>query len=320
MTGHIQKSGRFLATALFAALLLACVSGCGGVQQPDALGDEDAQVIKVLLIPADGSTAGGTLSDYRPLFAALSNVSRMRFELTVTQSYGAAVEGICNGVADVAFVGPAAFLQARDRRCAELLAVGVRNGEPAYYAGIFVAPQSPARSLADLRGARIAFGDINSTSSFLMPISMLMDAGLDPVRDLGAAHITGSHTNSLNALLQGQVDAAALSLNSYDRALRAGIPGAERLRILARSDAMPYPPFIVSTRLSPATRQRLRQAFASLSRERSAEGRRLPGYGGHTVEGYVTDFSEEPFNHMAGRLARVTPAVKADILDLAAER
>lgn len=320
MTGTIQKSRPFRAATLLAALLFACISGCSPSREPDAIGGDNAPAIRVLLIPADGSTAAGTLSDYRPLFVALSHITGMRFELTVTQSYGAAVEGICNGVADVAFVGPATYLQARQRGCAELLAVGVRNGQPAYYAGIFVAQNSPAQSLADLRGARMAFGDINSTSSFLMPVSMLMDAGLNPARDLGAARITGSHPNSLNALLQGQVDAAALSLNSYDRALRAGIPGAERLRVLARSEAMPYPPFIMNSRLPAATKQRLRQAFAMLSRERRFQGRTLPGYGGHTVEGYITDFSEEPFNHMARRLARVTPAVKADILELAARQ
>jgi phosphonate transport system substrate-binding protein len=313
MTGRYQTYGRFLAGMVLALLLIACAGGCS---RPGAPAADEASALTVVLIPADGSTAAGTLADYRPLFAMLSRITGLRFVLTVTQSYGAAVEGICNGVADIAFVGPATYLQARDRGCAELLAVGIRNGEPRYYAGIFVAESSPAQSLADLRGRRMAFGDINSTSSFLMPVSMLMDAGIDPVRDLAAVRLTGSHANSLNALVRGQVDAAALSLDSYDRALRAGMPGAERVRVLARSQAMPYPPFIVGSAVAPDVKQALRTGFEALSAHKG----RIPGYGGAALEGYATGISDAPFDAMAARLARITPAMKADLLERAAQR
>lgn len=322
MTGSRKHQGRIAGLLGIVALLLSALLlfGVGmGRGAPDGAADRE-RPIRVVLIPADGGTASGTLADYRPLFATLSRLTGMRFEMTVTQSYGAAVEGICNGVADVAFVGPATYLQARGRGCAELLAVGVRNGQPRYYAAFFVAGASPLRTVADLRGARVAFGDINSTSSFLMPVSMLMDAGLRPDRDLGAVRLTGSHPNSLNALLQGRVDAAALSLDSYDRALRAGVPGAERLRILARSEAMPYPPFIVSRRLPAATRQRLRAGFARLSTDPAARRLPIPGYGGAALEGYATDMSDAPFDAMAARLARVTPELKAALLQRAAQR
>lgn len=276
--------------------------------------------VRVLLIPADGGTASGTLADFRPLFASLTRITGLRFALTVTQSYSAAVEGICGGAADMAFVGPAAYLQARDRRCAELLAIGVKRGQSRYHAAFFVRDAAPIRTIADLRGKRVAFGDINSTSSFLMPVAMLMDAGLDPARDLAAVRLTGSHPNSLGALVQGRVDAAALSLDSYDRALRAGVPGADRLRVLARSEAMPYPPFIASTRLDPAVRARLRAGFAELSTNPAVRPPRITGYAGRTIDGYSVAQSDQAFDAMAVRLARVSPAVKAAMLRRAAER
>ncbi len=317
MTGSPKHSGKGIALIAIAALFLVALTLAFG-RRDDLRSVEPP--IRVVLIPADGGTASGTLADYRPLFATLSRLTGMRFDLTVTQSYGAAVEGICNGVADVAFVGPATYLQARERGCARLLAVGIKNGQPRYYAAFFVHQDAAARSLRDLRGARVAFGDINSTSSFLMPVSMLIDAGIDPARDLAAVRLTGSHPNSLNALLQGRVDAAALSLDSYDRALRAGVPGAEHLRVLARSEAMPYPPFIVSTRLSAARRERLRAGFAGLSRQAAAHPGAVIGYGGAAIEGYATDFTDAPFDSMAQRIARVTPDLKAALLQRAAQR
>lgn len=309
---------RWLATAC--VVLAVIVLAIWFVPRPAPDAGTAQQRVRVLLIPADGGTASGTIADYRPLFASLTRITGLRFELTVTQSYSAAVEGICAGAADMAFVGPAAYLQARNRKCAELLATGVKNGQSLYYAAVFVQEDSPIRSLAELRGKRMAFGDINSTSSFLMPVAMLIDAGLDPARDLAAVRLTGSHPNSLGALLQGRVDAAALSLDSYDRALRAGVPGAERLRVLARSDPMPYPPFIASTRLDPAIRNRLRHGFGELSQNTANRPQRIPGYAGSSIDGYSTIQSDRAFDVMAARIARVGPTVKAAMLRRAAER
>lgn len=290
------------------------------VPRPAVDSGPDRPPVRVLLIPADGGTASGTLADYRPLFASLTRITGLRFALTVTQSYSAAIEGICGGAADMAFVGPAAYLQARDRRCAELLAIGVKHGQSRYYAAIFVQEASPIRTVADLRGKRMAFGDINSTSAFLMPMAMLMAAGLDPARDLAAVRLTGNHPNSLGALVQGRVDAAALSLDSYDRALRAGVPGAGRLRVLARSEAMPYPPFIASTRLDPAIRARLRRGFAQLSTNPAERPQRIPGYAGSAIDGYSVAQSDSAFDAVAARLARIGPSAKAAMLRRAAER
>lgn len=238
----------------------------------------------------------------------------MTFALSVTQSYSAAVEALCSGSADMAFVGPAAYLQAHARGCADLLAAGVREGKSLYYSGIFVPEDSPLRSLADVKGKRMAFGDLNSTSSFLMPMAMMISAGIEPARDLGAVRLTGSHPNSLAALRAGEVDAAALSFDSYDRALRAGVPGIETFRVLACSAPMPYPPFVASTRLAPARRVLLRKGFQRLA------ARDLKGYAGRKLDGYTTAAAQEPFDTLAAQLAPVTSERKAAMLRRAGGR
>lgn len=283
---------------LFALLLT--LTGC-----PTSHSDH---AINVVLIPADGGTASGTLADYQPLFATLSESTGMTFDLSVTQSYSAAVEALCSGSADVAFVGPAAYLQAHQRGCADLLAVGVRDGKSLYYSGIFVSEESKLRTLADLKGQRMAFGDINSTSSFLMPVAMMIGAGVAPERDLAAVQLTGSHPNSLSALRSGEVDAAALSFDSIDRALRANVPGVEDFRVLARSMPMPYPPFVVSTRLPIEQQKRLREGFSKLS------ARNLTGYAGRKLDSYSSEVDHAPFDRLSVALSPVTAERKAAIL------
>jgi phosphonate transport system substrate-binding protein len=275
--------------------------------------------LHVLLIPADGGTESGTLADYTPLFDAVARSTGIAFDLKVAQSYGAVVEAMCNGTADIAFVGPTTYLQAKDRHCAELLAVAVKDGQSIYYAGLFARPGGPA-TIAQLRGKRVAFGDVNSTSSFVFPLTMLIDAGIDPVKDLAAIRMTGSHAGSLAALLQGQVDAAALSFDSYDKAVRENAPGVRAVRVIARSDAIPYPPLIVNSRLPATQREALKTAFENIAKAPGITPEMIRGYGGGQVDGYDGHFPPERFAAAARKMAVVDDALKGAILRKAAER
>lgn len=276
--------------------------------------------LRVLLIPADGGTESGTLADYRPIFDAVARSTGMRFDLKVAQSYGGVVEAMCNNAADIAFVGSVTYLQAQKRGCAELLAVAVKSGRSVYYSGLFVRADSPVRSIADLRGQRVAFGDVNSTSAFIFPVAMLLDAGIDPVRDLSAVRMTGTHANSLAALINGEVDAAALSFDSYDKAVRANVPGARDLRVIARSEPIPYPPLIANTRLKPAVRGRLRTAFEEVDHAAGVTPEMIRGYGGARVDGYVGHVPANHFDPATRKMAQVTPALKDEMLRKSAER
>jgi phosphonate transport system substrate-binding protein len=301
------------------AALLVLILGAGALfwttrQVPKA------QALKVLLIPADGGTESGTLADYQPIFNAVSRSTGLSFDLKVAQSYGAVVEGMCNGAADIAFVGPVTYLQAKDRGCAELLAVAVKSGTSVYYSGLFARKDAPIRAVADLRGKRMAFGDVNSTSSFVFPLTMLMDAGIDPAKDLKEVRLTGSHASSLAALLQGQVDAAALSFESYEKAVRENVPGARGVKIIARSDPIPNPPLVVNTRLPAATRDRLKTAFQNIAQQPGITPEMIRGYGGGQVDGYDAHFSAAKFTPAAQKMAMVSDALKGEILKKSAQR
>lgn len=88
---------------------------------------------------------------------------------------------MCNGSADVAFVGPVTYVEANQCGCADLLAVAVEQGQSIYYAGIFARANSGIRQIADLKGKRVVFGDINSTSSFVFPMTMIMVGSIDGI-------------------------------------------------------------------------------------------------------------------------------------------
>jgi phosphonate transport system substrate-binding protein len=301
----------------FLVLLAMLYAGAAFAQPADGSRERP---LRVVLIPADGGTEDGTRADYQPIFGAVSRMTGLQFDIKVGQSYGAVVEALCNGAADIAFVGPVTYIQANQRHCAELLAVGVEKGQSIYYSGIFTKASSPIHTLKDLKGKRVAFGDVNSTSSFVFPMTMIMDAGLDPVRDLGAIRLTGSHANSLAALVQGQVDAAALSFDSYDKAIAQGAVDPKTIRVVARSIPIPYPPLVMNTHLASPLKAKLKAAFGSVHTAPGVTPDMIRGYGGSKLDRYDTAFPAAKFDVAAAKMARLDDQLKGEILAKASQR
>jgi phosphonate transport system substrate-binding protein len=149
---------------------------------------------------------------------------------------------------------------------------------------------------------------------------MLMDAGIDPAKDLAKVRMTGSHASSLAALLQGQVDAAALSFESYEKAVRENVPGVRDVKVVARSEPIPNPPLVVNTRLPAATRDRLKAAFQNIAQQSGITPEMIRGYGGGQVDGYDAHFPAAKFGPAARKMAMVSDALKGEILKKSAER
>jgi phosphonate transport system substrate-binding protein len=284
---------------------------------PAPLGSAE-RPLTVILIPADGGTEDGTRADCLPVFNAVSKTTGLQFKLRVGQSYNAVVEAMCNGSADIAFFGPVSYVQAHKRGCADLLAVAVEKGSSTYFAGIFVKASSSIKTLKDLKGKRVAFGDINSGSSFVFPMTMIMQAKLDPIRDLAAIRMTGSHANSLAALTQGQVDAASLSFDSYEKAVNQGALGGTKIRVLARSVPIPNPPLGMNTRLPSAMKLKLKTAFANVNHAPGVTPDMIRGYGGKKVDGYDTAFPEKKYAVAADMMAKIDDGLKGEVLKKAA--
>lgn len=278
------------------------------------------QPLRVMLIPADGGTASGTRADFAPLFRAITRDTGIHFDLRVGDSYSAVVEAMKGGLVEIAWFGPVAYVQARAAGAAELLAVSVTGGESVYYAGIIVPADSPITGVSDLAGRRVAFGDVNSASSFTFQVAMMLDAGVDPASDLSEIRLTGSHAASLAALQQGRVDAACLSFPSFLRAIDSGNVAPDRFRVLARSVAIPNPPMAMHTALPTALKQRLRAAFGQVHQAEGIRPEMIRGYGGKRVDRYDPEFPEAAFDQPADVLQRIDDDLRAAMLRKAAQR
>lgn len=270
---------------------------------------------RVMLIPADGGTEDGTKKDFQPVFGAVTKTTGVHFDIKVGQSYGAVVEAICAGVTEVAWFGAASYLPAREKGCAELLAVDVHHGSSTYFSGVFKKAGAPINAVSDLKGKRMAFGDVNSTSSFGYPVAMMLKAGLDPAKDLAEVRMTGSHANSLKALQEGLVDAAAASFDSYEKAVNQGAVKAGELDVVAKSDPIPNPPLAMSTKLPAEAKKKLRDAFNTIHKAEGVTPEMIRGYGGKKVDRYDATVTDEALAPAIATLAKVTPEIKAAMIE-----
>lgn len=304
----------FLATAIAAALAITLPVAA------QARDDSAKQPLRVMLVPADGGTEDGTKADFQPIFNAISRTTGLTFDIKVGQSYGAVVEAMCARKADIAWFGPASYIPARDRGCARLLAVAVEKGQSVYYSGLFTARDSSLKSLKDTKGDRLALGDVNSTSSFLYPVAMLMDAGVDPARDMKQIILAGSHANVLTALAEGKVDVGGASFDSFEKAVKAGSIDPNKVRVLAKSDPIPYPPIAMHPELSAEVQKQLKDAFSTVHQAPGITPDQVRGYGGHKVDRYDANFPESGMDAPAKKMVMVNEQVKTAIIKKASNR
>jgi phosphonate transport system substrate-binding protein len=98
------------------------------------------------------------------------------------------------------------------------------------------------------------------------------------------------------------------------------MPGARDVRVLARSEPIPYPPLIVSRRLDADARARLKHAFTEVAHAKGVTPGMIRGYGGAVVDGYDARFPPQRFQPAAEKIAMVSDSLKGALLRRAAER
>jgi len=310
----------FLRTALAMAIgLTGVVSTTTAFAQAQHDGSA-GKPLRVILVPADGGTEDGTKKDFQPIFGAIGQATGLTFDIKVGQSYSAVVEAMCNGAADIAWFGPASYLQARGRGCAELLALAVRQGASVYYSGIFARTDAGINSVKDLKGKKIALGDVNSTSSFNVPVAMMLSAGVNPAKDAGMINMAGTHANVIKALAEGLVDAGGASFDSFEKAVNAKAIDPAKVKVLVKSAPIPYPPLAMHPKLTEAVKTKLRDAFNNIDKLPGITKDQIRGYGGGKVDGYTSKVSEADMAAAGKMFELVTDQVKVEIMKKADSR
>jgi phosphonate transport system substrate-binding protein len=165
---------------------------------------------------------------------------------------------------DLAFVCTYAFVRGEREFGMRALAVPVVEGETVYYSYVIVPAGSPVKTMLDLRGRRFASADIMSNSGWLFPVTWLRSRGEDPERFFSEHRILGSHDRSIEAVVAGLADGAAVHSLVFEEMIDRDPTLGEKTKIILKSAPFGMPPLVVSARIDPDLERDLRRALLEM--------------------------------------------------------
>lgn len=205
-----------------------------------------------------------TLDAYKPLLDYLGARLNRPVQLIQRNTYAEINELIRSGGADLAFVCGGAYVEGQRDFGMELLVAPQVRGQTVYYSYIIVPRDSPAQSLADLRGQTFAFSDPLSNSGYLFPTYRLSQMGQTAASFFRSTFFTYSHDNSIKAVAAHLADGAAVDSLVYDYAVARNPTDSSRTRIIEKSPAYGIPPVVVHPDLDPALKAQLQAVLLNM--------------------------------------------------------
>ncbi len=175
------------------------------------------------------------------------------------------------GVVDWITETPGQALGFRERAAAEFLLLSVRDGGEMYQTVFFARRDSGIDTLDALRGRTLAFQNLSSTSAYLVPAGLLLDAGLSPIimgspLEQPPAGMTGylfarSESNIATWVHKRLVDAGAFSDRDWESLQRFPESFRDDFVIFHRSEPFPRALELVRADLPDPVRERLREVL-----------------------------------------------------------
>ena len=260
-----------------AFLALAAALACGAAQAADP------QKLRIALLPDENAST--IIQNAQPLKEYLEMTLGKEVELIVTTDYSSMIEAARFGRIEVAYFGPLSYVLARSKAKIEAFAAGVSKGKPTYTSVVIAGAGSPVKSLADIRGKTVAYGDQASTSSHLVPRAMIQDAGLVAHKDYKAVYL-GQHDAVARAVESGNVPAGALSKPIFESLVKSGKIDAAKVRVVAETKPIPNYPMAMQSSLSPQLKDAIRKAFLDIRDPAILKSFRAEGFAAMTDADY----------------------------------
>lgn len=203
----------------------------------------------------------------KPLVEWLENRTGMKVKLFIATNYAGVVEAMVSNKLDLAYFGAFTYIQASERaNCYPIVsAIYPGTGKQYYYSYFITQTNSSIKDISDLKGKKWAFGDPGSTSGSLVPRYTLVNAGIDPEKDLAHVIYSGGHDATIFAVQNGKVDAGAVDSQEWDKLVEKRIADLSKVRIFHKSIPIPQYPWVVNGNLSRQDVKKIQDAFLSLS-------------------------------------------------------
>src|SRR4051794_6134545 len=198
---------------------------------------------------------------FRPFTDHLAKCTGKRVVYYQVTSNAAEIEAMRSGRLHVGgfSTGPTAFAV----NLAGAVPFAVKGGPEhyeSYRLAMIVKADSPFKTLADLKGKKVAHTSATSNSGNLAPRAYFPDQGLVPDQDYKVVY-SGGHDRTVMGVNSGDYDAGPVASDVFNRMIGRGQVKAENFRTIWQSEPFPTSSFAYAHDLNPDLAKKLTQCF-----------------------------------------------------------
>ena len=247
--------------ALFSFIFVFSIVGCSTKTETK----KEEKVIKMGFVPLKNSEK--LVEDLKPISDYLSERLGVKVEAFTASNYIGVVEGLGSGSVDFGIIPPFSSLLAQKQSNAKpILTSKGKTGKPGYTAELYVRKDSGIKSLQDVKGKKVAFVDPSSSSGYIYPGAMLVNAGLNLDKDI-SYQFSGGHDKSLQLLLNKDVDVIAKFDGVEDRYAKDFPQAKTDIQKLATSDMIPGVMVTTSSKMDKELQEKLEKALRDIEKD-----------------------------------------------------
>ena len=247
--------------ALFSFIFVFSIVGCSTKTETK----KEEKVIKMGFVPLKNSEK--LVEDLKPISDYLSERLGVKVEAFTASNYIGVVEGLGSGSVDFGIIPPFSSLLAQKQSNAKpILTSKGKTGKPGYTAELYVRKDSGIKSLQDVKGKKVAFVDPSSSSGYIYPGAMLVEAGLNLDKDI-SYQFSGGHDKSLQLLLNKDVDVIATFDGVEDRYAKDFPQAKNEIQKLATSEMIPGVMVTVSSKMDKELQEKLEKALRDIEKD-----------------------------------------------------
>jgi phosphonate transport system substrate-binding protein len=204
--------------------------------------------------------------------AHLSKVTGKRVRWFPAESYAAQVEAMRSGRLHIAGVATGPTPYAVNLAGFEpIVAMRRPDGSIGYTLRLITHRESPIKSVADLKGKRVAHVSPSSNSGDVAPRVLFSAQGVTPGKDYEVVY-SGKHDNSVMGVVNKDYDAAPVASTVMERMQARGMFKADALRVVYESSPFPRASFGIAHNLAPELKAKIREAFIGFDFKNSKLG------------------------------------------------
>ena len=206
---------------------------------------------------------------FADLLTHLGKVTGKRIRWFPAESYAAQVEAMRSGRLHIAGVasGPTPFAV---NLAGFVPIVGMQQSDGGYGYKLIVITHrdSSLKTVADLKGKRVAHVAPSSNSGDLAPRALFKALGVEPGKDYEVLY-SGKHDNSIMGVVNRDYDAAPVANTVMLRMQARGMFKPDTLRVIYESADFPRTSFGIAHNLTPELQAKIKEAFVTFDFKKS---------------------------------------------------